>query len=61
MLKKKSHKYGIKVPSTMSETYALDKEYENTFWRDVIMKEMKNECAPLHLIFNIKMDITIKA
>ena len=78
-VKKKTHKYGIRVPRTVAEAYALDKENGNTFWRDAIRKEMKNtevafkflddgekpppgyECAPLHLIFDVKMDFTRKA
>jgi hypothetical protein len=78
-VKKKTHKYGIRVPRTISEAYALDKENGNTFWRDAIRKEMKNtevafkflddgekpssgyECAPLHLIFDVKMDFTRNA
>jgi hypothetical protein len=78
-VKKKTHKYGIRVPRTVAEAYALDKENGNTMWRDAIRKEMKNtevafkflddgvrpppgyECAPLHLIFDVKMDFTRKA
>lgn len=79
-VKKKTHKYGIMVPTTISEAYALDRENGNTFWRDALQKEMKNtqiafkfleegekpppagyECAPLHVIFDVKMDFTRKA
>lgn len=79
-VKKKTHKYGIRVPRTVAEAYALDKENGKTMWRDAILrKEMRNtevafkflddgdrlppgyECAPLHLIFDVKMDFTRKA
>ena len=33
-------KYGIKVPKTVAEAQAFDKENGNTFWQDAIDKEM---------------------
>jgi Reverse transcriptase (RNA-dependent DNA polymerase). len=77
--KKKTHKYGIRIPQTVAEAYEIDRQNGNDFWRKAIMKEMKNtsvafkyleegkdpppgyEYAPLHLIFDVKMDFTRKA
>ena len=41
-VKKRTHKYGVEVPSTVEEAYLFDKKNGNTFWRDAINKEMKN-------------------
>ena len=41
-VKKRTHKYGIEVPSTVEEAYELDKRNGTTCWRDAIKKEMKN-------------------
>ena len=41
-LKKKCCKYGIEVPGMVEEGYLLDLKNGNTFWRDVIAKEMRN-------------------
>ena len=41
-VKKKTHKYGIKIPRTVKEAYELDKINGNTYWRDAIAKEMEN-------------------
>lgn len=35
-------KFGIKVPKDVEEALKFDDENENTFWRDAIVKEMKN-------------------
>ena len=37
-----THKYGIRVPMSISEAYALDRENGNDHWRKAIAKEMKN-------------------
>ena len=39
---KKMHKFGIEVPQSVSEAYALDKKNGNTLWAVLIAKEMKN-------------------
>ena len=39
---KKTHKFGIEVPRSVAEAYALDKKNGNTLWADSIAKEMKN-------------------
>ena len=40
--KKRSQKYGIRIPKTVAEALAIDRETETTFWRDAIHKEMRN-------------------
>jgi len=39
---KKTHKFGVVVPRSVAEAYALDKKNSNTLWADSIAKEMKN-------------------
>ena len=38
----RTHKYGIKIPKSVKEAIAIDKENGNTLWWDAIRKEMKN-------------------
>ena len=38
----KTHKYGIRLPKSIKEALAIDKETGTTFWRDAIAKEIKN-------------------
>ena len=38
----KHHKYGIKMPKTVEEAIALDRENGNDLWQDAICTEMKN-------------------
>ena len=40
-MKKKTHKYGIKIPRSVKEAYQLDKENGNTHWTDAIKLEMQ--------------------
>ena len=42
-MKKKTHKYGIEVPRTAEEACLLDQKNTNSYWRDAIKKEMKND------------------
>jgi Reverse transcriptase (RNA-dependent DNA polymerase) len=37
-----THKYGVKMPKTVSDALRIDKETGTTYWRDAIDKEMKN-------------------
>jgi hypothetical protein len=39
---KKTHKFGIELPRSVAEAYALDKKNGNTLRADSIAKEMKN-------------------
>lgn len=41
-VKKKSHKYGIRIPRTVKEAYELDKLNGNDYWSKAIKKEMLN-------------------
>jgi Reverse transcriptase (RNA-dependent DNA polymerase) len=38
----RTHKFGIKIPKTVLEALAFDRENGNTFWWDAICKEMVN-------------------
>lgn len=40
--KKKSQKYGIRIPKTVAEALEIDRITGTTFWKDAINKEMKN-------------------
>ena len=51
-VRKVSHKYGIEIPSSIKEAYALDTKNGNSFWRDAINKEMEN----LKVAFDILPD-----
>ena len=39
---KKTHKFGIEVPSTVAEALELDKKNGDTHWTDVISSELNN-------------------
>ena len=39
---KKTHKFGVELPKSVAEAYALDKKNGNTLWADSIAKEMKD-------------------
>ena len=39
---KRTHKFGIRVPKSVEEALAIDKEAGNTRWADSIQKEMNN-------------------
>ena len=39
-VKRKTHKYGVQVPTSVAEAYALDKENGNTLWQDALKLEM---------------------
>ena len=39
---KKTHKFGIEVPTTVDEAFELDKKNGNTHWADGIASEMNN-------------------
>ena len=51
-LKKKTRKYGVLVPSTVKESYMLNKEAGNTLWQDSISKEMKSNCVAFQFLDN---------
>ena len=35
------HKYGIRIPKIVEETYAIDRENNNTYWAEAIHEEME--------------------
>jgi hypothetical protein len=49
---KRTHKYGIEIPKTVKEAYAIDKTIGTTFWRDAIEKEVEN----VRVAFNVLAD-----
>ena len=49
---KRTHKFGIQIPKTVAEAYELDKENNNTLWRDALAKEM----ATVSVAFDVLHD-----
>ena len=49
-LNKKNLKFGVEVPNTVQEAYALDKANGNTLWHDAINKELKNVLVAFRLL-----------
>ena len=49
-LRQKTHKYGIELPRSVTHAYELDKQNNDTFWRDAIKKEMKNVLIAFELL-----------
>ena len=49
---KKTHKFGIEVPRSVAEAYAIDKRNSNTLWTDSITKEMKNVQIAFKILAN---------
>ena len=47
---KKSHKFGVEVPTSVEEAYKSDKKNNNILWRDAIKKEMTNVSIDLHIL-----------
>ena len=47
---KHTHKYGIEIPKTVEEAYAINKATGTTFWRDAIEKEMKNVLVAFNVL-----------
>ena len=41
-VKKTSHKYGVEIPRTIAEAFAIDERNGNTFWHDAVNREMEN-------------------
>ena len=42
---KRTHKFGIEMPKSVKEAYAIDRRTGTDFWRTAIEKEMKNNAA----------------
>ena len=49
---RKMHKFGIDVPCSVAEAYALDKKNRNTLWANAIAKEMKNVRIAFKILAN---------
>ena len=49
---KKSQQFGVEVPTSFEEAYKLDKNNNNTLWRDVIKKEMTNVSIAFRILDN---------
>ncbi len=49
---KRTHKFGIEVPTPVKEALTLDHKNSNTLWADAIAKEMKE----VRIAFNILPD-----
>ena len=41
-IRKTTHKYGVKIPTSVEHAMELDRTNNNTMWRDTLMKEMYN-------------------
>lgn len=39
-IRKTTQKYGIRIPTSVKHTLALDNKNGNTFWRDALAKEL---------------------
>jgi hypothetical protein len=46
---KRTHKFGIEVPKIWDDCVRLDKENDNTLWKDAVRNEMKN----VRIVFKI--------
>jgi hypothetical protein len=48
--RKKTHKFGIRMPKTVEEAHALDKQNGNDDWRNAIQKEMNDVMVAFKLL-----------
>jgi hypothetical protein len=46
------HKFSIVLPKSIKEALALDRKNGNTFWADVIAKEMKDVCIAFKILLD---------
>ena len=46
----KNMKYGMKIPTSITEAYDIDKENGNTLWRDAIKRKMENVSVAFKLL-----------
>ena len=51
-VRKVTHKYGIEVPRSVQHAYEIDQNNNDTFWTNVIQKEMKNMGVAFQLLEN---------
>ena len=50
-VKKATHKFGIKIPTSYADCKRLYKENRNTFWIDALKKEMKDVGISFKILF----------
>ena len=50
MARKNTHKYGIEVPQSVEYARELDKKNGNTYWEDVVKKEMYYESIAFEIL-----------
>ena len=43
-------KYGMRIPTSITEAYEIDKENGNTIWRDAIKREMENVSVAFEIL-----------
>ena len=55
----KTHKYGIRVPRTVKESFEIDAENGDTLWWDAIKQEMKNVRPAFEIFEGRKEDMAI--
>ena len=53
-VKRVTHKYGVKLPCTVHEAYALDEKNGNTFWCDALNREMENLKVSFDILPEVK-------
>ena len=46
----KNRKYGMRIPTSITEAYEIDKENDNTWWRDAIKREMENVSVAFEIL-----------
>ncbi len=49
---KRTHEFGIELPTTIKEALELDKTNGNTFWADAIAKDMKDVRAAFKILLD---------
>ena len=50
MYLKRTNKFGLELPKTVNEVYAIDEKNGNTLWQDAIQKEMEIMKTTFHII-----------
>ena len=50
MVRIKNMKYGMRIPTSITEAYEIDKENGKTLWRDAIKREMKNVSVTFEIL-----------
>ena len=46
----KNMKYGMRIPTSITEAYEIDKENGNTLWRDAIKRKMENVSVAFEIL-----------